>query len=385
MGGLLAAARMRKMGCRGEKSRGRPGLQRQHRPSPGLSRRRVNRLIGLLPLALAAGTTETRGQPASSPDHHTAEGFRNPPGSQPQGGDVGDWASFFVRRFGPQDPVMVPVGHVLDPAKAAAGLGQLERSDTLTWLGHASFLIQLDGRRVLTDPFLADHASPLPPLGPKRFAGPGLTPAMLPRVDLLLISHNHYDHLDLPTIEALDGKDRIEVIVPLGLGHHFTSRGYSRVRELDWHDEVAVAGLRVRALPAIHFSKRGLFDRNQTLWCGYAIEGRTCRVHFAGDTGYGPVFTELGKDLRPFDLSLLPIGAYEPRLLMRAVHANPEEALQIGQQLRARRLVGMHWGTISLTDEPPFEPPQRFRTAASAAGHAEHDIWVMAIGETRPI
>jgi N-acyl-phosphatidylethanolamine-hydrolysing phospholipase D len=148
---------------------------------------------------------------------------------------------------------------------------------------------------------------------------------------------------------------------------------------------VEVADLQIQALPAIHFSKRTLFDRNQTLWTGYAIQGREHRIYFAGDTGFGPVFRELGQGLAPFDVALLPIGAYEPRLLMRAVHATPEEAVQIGRELRARRLVGMHWGTISLTEEPPFEPPERFRAAARAAGYAKADSWVMSIGETRAI
>jgi L-ascorbate metabolism protein UlaG (beta-lactamase superfamily) len=146
---------------------------------------------------------------------------------------------------------------------------------------------------------------------------------------------------------------------------------------------MVVAGIEVTGLPAIHFSKRTLFDRNQTLWGGYAVQSSRKRLLFAGDTGYGPIFPQLGRNARPFDAALLPIGAYEPRLLMRAVHVNPEEAVQIGRDLNARRLVAMHWGTIQLTEEPPFEPPERFRAAAHAAGYGDDQVWVLRIGETR--
>jgi L-ascorbate metabolism protein UlaG (beta-lactamase superfamily) len=279
----------------------------------------------------------------------------------------------------------VPDGHVLPAAAVHAGLDGQNGADSLTWLGHASFLIRLDGRTVLTDPFLSDHASPVPPFGPARFAPPALRPDELPPVDVILLSHNHYDHLDLPTIEALPGKARIEVVAPLRLGGYFRERGYPNVRELDWHQRTVVQDLEVTALPAIHFSKRTLFDRNQTLWTGYAVQSRRRRIHFAGDTAYGPVFAELAAGLDRFDLALLPIGAYEPRVMMRGSHTTPEEAVQIARELRAERIVGMHWGSIVLTDEPPFEPPGRFRAAAATAGWQDDATWVLRIGETRAI
>jgi N-acyl-phosphatidylethanolamine-hydrolysing phospholipase D len=338
-----------------------------------------------LPLVLAGCAAEGTAPVAERPWHHVAGGFRNPPGSPARGGDVGDWTSFFLRHVGRAGDARVPEGHVLPPDAVLAGLQRHAGSDSVTWLGHSSFLIRLDGRTVLTDPFLSEHASPLPPFGPERFAPPGLTPARLPPIDVLLLSHNHYDHLDLPTIEALPARNRIQAIVPLRLGHHFTTRGFGHVRELDWHDEVEVAGIRITALPAIHFSKRTLFDRNETLWAGYAVQSTRKRIHFAGDTGYGPIFPELGRNGRPFDLSLVPIGAYEPRLLMQAVHVNPEEAVRLAREVKARRVAAMHWGTIQLTEEPPFEPPERFRRAAHDAGYTDDDVWVMRIGETRAI
>ncbi|HSA79671.1 MAG TPA: MBL fold metallo-hydrolase [Geminicoccaceae bacterium] len=354
--------------------------------APKVTRRALNRGLALLPLALAGCAAERAASTAGGPWHHTADGFRNPPGSPERGGDFGDWSSFFLRRFAERDEVALPAGHLLPEAEALDGVvNRRSDGDRLTWLGHASFLLRLDGRTILTDPYLSAHASPLPPLGPKRFAPPGLPAQRLPRIDLLLLSHNHYDHLDLPTVEALAGKDRVEVVVPLGLSRYFRERGYLKVHELDWYHERTLLGLKITALPAIHFSKRTPFDRNRTLWTGYAIQGRSKRIYFAGDTAYGPVFREVSRRVAPFDLALLPIGAYEPRLLMRGSHTTPEESLQIARELGARRVVAMHWGTIRLTDEPPFEPPERFRAAAPAAGYGPDDAWLLRIGETRAV
>jgi L-ascorbate metabolism protein UlaG (beta-lactamase superfamily) len=351
-----------------------------------VTRRALNRSLASLPLALAGCVAETAGVMEGGPWHHTAEGFRNPPGSPGRGGDFGDWSTFFLRRLAAREEIVVPAGHVLPEPEAVDGvLNRRSDRDRLTWLGHASFLLRLDGVTILTDPYLGTYASPLPPLGPQRFAPPGLPVERLPPIDLLLLSHNHYDHLDLPTLETLPGKDRVQVVVPLGLSGYFRERGYRHVKELDWYQAQTSLGLEITALPAIHFSKRTLFDRNRTLWTGYAIQGRARRVYFAGDTAYGSVFQTLRQSLAPFDLGLLPIGAYEPRALMQGSHVTPEEAVQIAQELRVARIVGMHWGTIRLTDEPPFEPPGRFRAAAATAGYGEDAAWVMRIGETREL
>jgi L-ascorbate metabolism protein UlaG (beta-lactamase superfamily) len=181
--------------------------------------------------------------------------------------------------------------------------------------------------------------------------------------------------------------------VPSGLGAFFASRGYSDVRELGWGEGTFLSrsssssssssSVSVTCLPSIHFSGRTPFDRNATLWCSWSIVSPSLRLFFAGDTGYGPVFGDLGRTHGPFDVALLPIGAYEPSSIMRPVHLNPEEAVAAGRDLRASTLVAMHWGTIVLTDEPAFEPPVRFRAAARAAGYADERAWVMRIGETR--
>jgi N-acyl-phosphatidylethanolamine-hydrolysing phospholipase D len=317
-------------------------------------------------------------------DHHTAEGFRNPPGARPRGGTPEEWKAFRRQVLFRRNRPPVPDGFVLPRAIAREQLRQ-HPGDTLTWLGHAAFLLRLGGVTVLTDPYLSDFASPFQAvrLGPKRFTPAGLAVADLPPIDIMVVSHNHYDHLDAATIRALPGKERITVVVPLGLGEFFHRRGYRHVHEVDWHAKVARDGATVTALPAYHWSGRWLNDRNKTLWCGFAIEAAGRRAYFAGDTGYGAAFAELGRRYGPFDTGLVPIGAYDPRPLMQAQHTDPEEAVRIGRDLGCRRLVGMHWGTIVLTVEPPFEPPERFRIAGRAAGYDDADVWVMRIGETR--
>ena len=351
------------------------------------TRRGFNRLLAALPFLAGACTGSSERALAGRPDHHTANGFRNPPGSPESGGDFGDWAGFFWRNANRDGEVAIPDGHVLPKERVIAGLASDD--DRLTWLGHASFLLRLDGMTIVTDPFLSDHASPFPPLGPKRVVPPALRVDELPPIDLLLITHNHYDHLDLPSLDALPLAPDARAVLPLGLRGYAENRGFAEIVELDWHDRVSVGGLTVTALPAIHMSKRGLFDRNKTLWTSYGLQSAHRHIYVAGDTAYGPVFkSQVFKSMSPapgFDLGLVPIGAYEPRLLMQGVHTTPEEAVAIGRDLGIRRLVGKHWGTIQLTDEPLFEPPGRFRAAARASGYADVDVWVMKIGETRSI
>ncbi|MGI9419661.1 MAG: MBL fold metallo-hydrolase, partial [Geminicoccaceae bacterium] len=327
----------------------------------------------------AAGESQKSGRPY----HHTFNGFRNPPGSPTSDGDFGDWAGFFWRGATRNRDVAVPPDHALSHEAVLAGLKDGHGADRITWLGHASFLISLGGRAIVTDPFLSDYSSPIPPLGPKRVVPPALRADELPPIDLLLLTHNHYDHLDLLSLDALPRAPGVRAIVPLGLSDYPKSRGFDQVTEMDWHDKLNLDGLEITSLPAIHMSKRGLFDRNRTLWTSYSLETEKRRLYIAGDTAYGPVFQDLANKLPPFDVGLVPIGAYEPRHLMREVHASPEEAVKIGQDLAIKRLVAKHWGTIQLTDEPLFEPTGRFRTAARDAGYPDVDIWTMKIGETR--
>ena len=280
----------------------------------GIARRRLMALLAALPFgtpSLAASPLET----GMLPWHHLPDGtFRNPQGSPERGGTPTEWRSFMWRRLVERaPPVAVPDGHVLPARAALAGLEAAAGADSVTWLGHASFLIRLGGRTILTDPFLSERASPFSFFGPKRLARPSLGAADLPPVDILLLSHNHYDHLDLPALQALRASECATAVMPLRVSRYLQAGRFAAMVELDWLQQAEVQGVRITALPAIHFSKRGLFDRNASLWCGFLLEAGGRTVLFTGDTAYGPFFAELAEHLPRPDLALVPIGAYEPR------------------------------------------------------------------------
>ena len=252
----------------------------------------------------------------------------------------------------------------------------------LIWLGHACFALRLGGKLVLTDPYLSAVAGPLG-FGPKRFLPAALSAAELPRLDLIVISHNHYDHLDTAALKAYRWRGDTPVVCPLGVGRLMRRLGFSQVTELDWWQHWQLDDLTVTALPAVHFSGRGLFDRNRTLWASMALAAPLRKVWFGGDTGYGEVFKEIGQRAGPFDLALVGIGAYEPRIIMEASHATPEEAISIARDIGAKAAVGMHWGAIMLTPEDPFEAPHRFRAAALETQYGEANAWIMPQGQVR--
>ena len=318
------------------------------------------------------------------PDHHTAKGFRNHPfveTAAPKG------IAFYLRRvWGSIFRPNVPDGHALPEAESIRLLNAI-RGDRISWLGHATFLIKLNGKTILTDPFLSEFASPISWAGPRRYVHPGISMANLPPIDVLIISHSHYDHLDDKTISGLKNKEEMHVFVPLGLGSFFVERGYKNVAELDWWHSVSLDGMKLTALPAVHDSARSLNDQDETLWASWAIESSTCRILFVGDSGYSnEIYSRIGKSFNSFDFAILPIGAYEPRKLMWMSHVTPEEAISIGIDVQAKTLIGSHWGTISsLSDEPPFEPPIRFRKSALVNGFSKDAIWIMQVGETRSI
>jgi N-acyl-phosphatidylethanolamine-hydrolysing phospholipase D len=256
----------------------------------------------------------------------------------------------------------------------------LERNPGVTWIGHATFLVTMDGATLLTDPMFSKRASPLTFAGPPRLVAPGVPMDALPQVDFALVSHDHYDHADLPSLRALvQGGTRI--VVPRGLADVVRAAG-GEATELDWWEQVEVAGVRVHCVPAQHFSGRGLTDRNRRLWAGWVVEGATRRFYHAGDTGYFGGFAEIGRRLGPIDLAAIPVGAYRPSAMMRPVHLDPEEAVQAALDLGASRALAMHFGTFDLTDEPLDEPPARFLAEASRRGLGDR-AWVMAVGETR--
>ena len=252
---------------------------------------------------------------------------------------------------------------------------------SITWIGHSTMLVRMDGATLITDPIFSERASPVAFAGPKRLVPPGVPLAEVPPVDLVLVSHDHYDHADLPSLTALAARGA-HFVVPLGLGELIQAAGGSAV-ELDWWQSTTVGGLRIHCVPSQHFSGRSLTDSNTRLWAGWVVEGPTRRFYHAGDTGYFDGFAVIGERLGPIDLAAIPIGAYDPAAMVRPVHLDPEEAAQAGRDLRATRLIGMHFGTFDLTDEPLDEPPRRFRAAAARLGYDDTQAWVLNVGETR--
>jgi L-ascorbate metabolism protein UlaG (beta-lactamase superfamily) len=243
--------------------------------------------------------------------------------------------------------------------------------------------LQIGGVCVLTDPIWSDRCSPVNFAGPRRVRRPGQTLDALPSVDLLLVSHNRYDHLDLPTLRRVRTRWSPCAATGLGNARHLAKAGIRSVVELDWWQSTELRGARITYVPAQHFSSRGLHDRNHCLWGGFVIEVRGIVVYFAGDSGYCPHFAEIGRKFPRIDLALLPIGAYEPRWFMRRHHVDPQEAVQAHLDLRPRRSLGMHFGTFQLTDEAIDAPALALGQARAQAGLVQQDFDVLDFGETR--
>lgn len=335
---------------------------------------------GLLALALAAGAA-----PPLGPAPRDAEGrFLNGAGEIDDAGASVTFP-FFLRRIG----TSIAGRDGTPPRTPNDGAFLRENAGhsvpTVTWIGHATLLVQMDHVTFLTDPIWSERASPVPFAGPRRLVPPGVALEALPPIDFVLVSHNHYDHLDLDTLKTLAERNpATRFFVPLGNGELLREAGVSNVEELDWGGRATVHGVEVVCVPSQHWSRRGAFDGRRALWASWAVLGRERRFYFAGDTGYFDGFARTGEALGPFDLAAVPIGAYRPEAMMRKYHLDPEEAARVGRELAARRLVGIHFGTFDLADEPLDEPPQRFRAATEREGYAAEDAYVLAIGETRP-
>jgi N-acyl-phosphatidylethanolamine-hydrolysing phospholipase D len=260
----------------------------------------------------------------------------------------------------------------------------------ITWVGHASFLIQAGGLNLLTDPHWSRRASPVQFAGPARFTEPGVEWDALPQIDAVLISHDHYDHLDDGTVRRLQRRfgDAVRWFAPLEYRDWFRGRGVRNLTELDWWQESSVEGpagpVRIAALPCQHWTRRTFWDERQKLWASWGVWAPGGRaVYFGGDSGYFPDYPQIRERVGTFDALLLPIGAYDPRWFMKPVHMNPEEAVQTYRDLGGQGvMMGMHWGTWRLTDEDPLEPPLRTRAAWSAAGLPAERLWVPRHGET---
>ncbi|PYO99154.1 MAG: hydrolase [Gemmatimonadetes bacterium] len=252
----------------------------------------------------------------------------------------------------------------------------------VTFVGHATFLIQVASTNLLIDPVYSARASPVSFAGPRRVRAPGVRFEDLPAISLVLVSHNHYDHCDLGTLRALHRRFRPRLVAPIGNGRLLRSAGIGPVEEIDWWQSASAAPLSVTLTPAQHFSARNMFDRNRALWGGFLIEAGGRRILFAGDSGYGPHFREIAARLGPIDLALLPIGAYEPRWFMKDIHMNPAEAVQAHRDLGARHSIAMHFGTFQLTPEGIDEPVRELATALRERGVAAERFRTVDVGES---
>lgn len=273
-------------------------------------------------------------------------------------------------------------------AHEAADLARLRNpvptEPTLTWLGHATTLLQYQGVTVLTDPILSDYAGPARLVGTNRYTPAPLAVTELPRIDVVVISHNHYDHLDAATVDALGNSPHW--FVPKGLAAWFADRKITNVTELDWWQSARIGDLTLLATPSQHWSNRTMIDRNKSLWASWAILWPDFRFWFAGDTGYNAIqFKQIGDRVGPFDLAAIPIGAYAPREIMENQHINPEEAVQIHRDIRSQYSFGIHWGTFVLTTEPVDEPPQRLAQARREQDVADTAFEALVLGRSYSI
>lgn len=370
----------------------------------------TTRCIWVLALCVAAQIAlaqNARSNPYYNPDkpHHTLAGFRNNyvdrvTQTLPT---VARWQWNAWWQGLPKKPA-IPVTAVTPDLAVIHGYARMSpafnaSSDkpSLTWIGHATALVQAGGLNVLTDPMFSERAFPVQFAGPRRAQAPGMALDQLPAIDVVLISHNHLDHLDRASIVALQHRAKQQGIatvflVPLGVKPLLLRWGVESVQELDWWDSVTVQGTEFHFTPTQHWSARGLADESESLWGAWAVLGPTLHWYVAGDTGYSRDFADTQRHFQErqthdvgggFDLALLPIGAYAPRWFMQGQHVNPAEALQIHQDLGAKHSVGIHWGTFPLSDEPLDLPPKDLALAKQAADIGDAEFGVMRIGETR--
>ena len=320
--------------------------------------------------------------------HHLPDGtFRNPEGSPVRNSSF-NWSFKVFNEEKKKLDTTVPKDHVINKIDVLKNLNKYKNDNYIFWIGHATFLIKLGETTIITDPVFEKNMGPLI-FGPKRYVKPAINLDELPKVDLFLLTHNHYDHLSTRTIQKFSNKNA-KVLTPLKLGKYFTRNGYRDVSEMDWYEEIQVNDLKITLVPAVHWSKRSLWDTNKTLWGSFIIEYKGKKIFFACDTGYGNIYKELGKKYGPIDLTLINIGAYNfyPMSTVKdksAYHTNPEEALEIGRDLKSKKLIGMHWGTVVLSLEPILEPPKRFKNSAKLYGYEPNDAIIFKIGQVEPL
>ena len=318
----------------------------------------------------------------NKPYHHLPDGtFRNPEGSPTRSPNI----KFSYRTFSAEKKklkIEFPIDHVIPRKNVLEQLEDHRNEDYVAWIGHATFLIKLGNTTIITDPLFSKNTGPLI-FGPKRYVNSAIKLNEIPKVDLFLLTHNHYDHQDMSTIRNFPYK-KSKVIVPLNLSKYFTRNKFSDVNELDWYENIKVnSDLKITLLPAVHWSKRSLTDTNKTLWGNFLIEYKDKKILFACDTGYGNIYKKLGNDYGPIDLTFINIGAYDfkPMFDKSIYHTTPEEALNVAKDLNSKKVIGMHWGTVALSLEPIMEPPVRFKNGADKYGFKKKDAIIFKIGQ----
>ena len=350
----------------------------------------------LTPLLTGCATVNEDFNPAKK--HHRPEGFQNnyTDATDKSRADLLRWQWERLRAGLPKPPEKLTEVVAPDLKFVSANNGKTQEP-AITWIGHATMLVQMGGLNLLLDPVFSERASPVQFAGPKRYQSPGLALSQLPRIDAVLLSHNHYDHLDTASVKALNAQAGGPplFIVPLGVKKWFAAEGITNVKQLDWWDQTTVktasGEVEVHFTPVQHWSARSLGDRRATLWGGFAVFASDFHLYFSGDTGYSKDFQDTRAHFAArqtaalgggFDMALIAVGAYAPRWFMKEQHVNPEEAVQIHLDLAAKRSIGVHWGTFDLTDESLDQPPKDLAVARAAKALPQEAFDVMAIGQT---
>ncbi len=302
-----------------------------------------------------------------TPGAPSPKGFREVIGWQLNHERTQPWGTFHGDQPGPAPP-----------ARVGGSMGT-----RVTFVNHSTVLLQFDGLNVLTDPIYEKRVSPFQFAGPARNSPPGIRFDDLPKIDVLLLSHNHWDHLEIGTVQKLCARDQPRVYCPLGVKAFLEQQGCRNVTEMDWRQSAVYdPGTTIHCVPAQHFSGRGLFDRNGTLWAGYVIENKAVgKLYFAGDSGYGPHFKAIGEQFGPLQLALIPIGAYKPNWFMSPVHCNPAEAVRIHDDVRSEQSVAIHFGTFPLADDGETEPVDDLQQALTEAGIPPDRFRALRAGE----
>jgi L-ascorbate metabolism protein UlaG (beta-lactamase superfamily) len=325
----------------------------------------------------AAAQAEPKDKESMRP-HYDGKRFYNTSGADKSAGEI---ARFFWENISKKTPWPKWIENPpADPIRE-----RVTEGIKATYVNHATVLIQVAGLNILTDPVWSTRVSPVTFAGPKRVRDPGIPIESLPEIDLILISHNHYDHLDTASLKALRLQQEKEPVIVSGLGNAklLKKQGYPNAIELDWGEHIAVGDTTVHFVECQHRSGRGAFDQMKTLWGSFVVDTPEGSIYFAGDTGYSPHFKEQGKQHGPFALSLLPIGAYEPRWFMKDIHLNPEEAVQAHLDLNSNQSLGVHFGVFQLTWEGIKEPPEDLAVALERQGVPSEQFWVLEPGKSR--